>query len=132
MDVTYNTNRNNRFNKPSYQNHVSRASININDIKYDLLKVAEIYDGLLQEGLGDLSAHMFSAYLQDLCDDRWIHSFEITEIVLKEHSYTYDINVQITNDRTPKKLKIHVGLYHSAWPALSKTMKNTDAGYVNA
>ena len=59
-----------------------------------------------------------------------MHSFEITEIVLKEHSYTYDINIQITNDRTPKKLKIHVGLYKSAWPSFAGSMKNTDTGYV--
>jgi len=50
--------------------------------------------------------------------------------VLKEHSYTYDINIQITNDRTPKKLKIHVGLYKSDWPSFASTMKNTDTGYV--
>jgi hypothetical protein len=106
--------------------------ININDIKYDLLKISEMYDGVLQDGLGHLAADMFCKYLQDMCDQRWMHSFEITEIVLKEHSYTYDINIQITNDRTPKKLKIHVGLYKSAWFDLSNSMKNTANGYVNA
>jgi hypothetical protein len=104
--------------------------ININDIKYDLLKVAEIYDGLLQDELGYLAADMFHAYLNDMIQQRWIHSFEITEIVLKEHSYTYDISIQITNDRTPKKLKIHVGLYKSAWPELAaSTTYNKETGY---
>jgi hypothetical protein len=116
----------------NYHNNTSRAGMNINDIKYDLLKISEMFDGLLIEGLGHLAADMFCKYLQDMCDERLVYSFEITDIVLKEHSYTYDVNVQITNDRTPKKLKIHVGLYKSAWPALSKSMKNTDAGYVNA
>jgi len=132
MDVTYNTNRGNRFNKPhnNYHSNVSRAMININDIKYDLLKISEMYDGILQDGLGHLAAEMFCNYLNDLVNDRSIFGFEITEIILKEHSYTYDVNIQITNDRSPKKLKIHVGLYHSAWPDLAVTLNYDKAtGY---
>jgi hypothetical protein len=106
--------------------------ININDIKYDLLKIAEMYDGVLQEGLGHLPADMFLVYLNDMRNDRWIHSYEITEVMLKEHSYTYDVGIQITNDRTPKKLKIHVGLYKSAWPDLATTMKYNGSGYVRS
>lgn len=113
-----------------HHNSVSRALININDIKYDLLKISELYDGVLQEGLGHMPADMFQSYLSDLRADRWIHDYEISEIVLKEQSYTYDISVQITDDRTPKKLKIHVGLYKSAWPELAPTMKYTGSGYV--
>jgi len=133
MDATFNLNRSKvRTVHNNNNSYVSRAMININDIKYDLLKISEMYDGVLQDGLGYIAADMFCKYLQDMCDQRWIHSFQITEIVLKEHSYTYDINIQITNDRTPKKLKIHVGLYKSAWFDLSKSMKNTATGYVNA
>jgi len=111
-------------------NNVSKAMININDIKYDLLKIAELYDGVLQEGLGHLPTYMFDLYLTDLKNQDWIHGFEIAEAVLKEHSYTYDVNVQITNDRTPKKLKIHVGLYKSAWHELAPTLKyNAETGY---
>lgn len=113
-----------------YHNQVSKALININDIKYDLLKIAELYDGVLQEGLGHMPADMFQAYLSDLRGDKWIHSFDITEIVLKEQSYTYDVSVQITEDRTPKKLKIHVALYKSPWPDLAPTMKYNGSGYV--
>lgn len=121
MVATFNlTNKKVRtVNLHNNHNQVSRALININDIKYDLLKISEIYDGLLQDGLGYLAADMFNLYLSDLRKDRWIHDFEITECVLKEHSYTYDISVQITDDRTPKKLKIHVGLYKSAWPEIA-------------
>jgi len=93
-----------------HQNQVSRAMIHINDVKYDLLKIAELYDGVLQEGLGHMPADMFNAYLSDLRGEDWVHDFEVSEITLKEQSYTYDISVQITKDRTPKKLKIHVGL----------------------
>ena len=130
MDATFNLKRSKVRTMHNNNSYVSRAMININDIKYDLLKISEMFDGVLQDGLGHIAADMFCKYLQDMCDQRWMHSFEITEIVLKEHSYTYDINIQITNDRTPKKLKIHVGLYKSAWPSFANTMKNSDAGYV--
>jgi len=133
MDATFNSNNrpryNNNRNNNSYHN-VSRALININDVKYDLLKIAEMYDGLLQDGLGHLAADMFSAYLNDLKKDNWIHGFEITEMVLKEFSFTYDVNVQITGDRTPKKLKIHVGLYNSKWPEVAASCNyNKETGY---
>jgi len=131
MDATFNLNRSKvRTVHNNNNSHVSRAMININDIKYDLLKIAEMYDGVLQEGLGHLPADMFLTYLNDMRNDRWIHSYEITEVMLKEHSYTYDVGIQITNDRTPKKLKIHVGLYKSAWPDLATTMKYNGSGYV--
>jgi len=114
-----------------HQNQVSMAMIHINDVKYDLLKIAELYDGVLQEGLGHMPADMFNAYLSDLRGEDWVHDFEVSEITLKEQSYTYDISVQITKDRTPKKLKIHVGLYKSPWPELAVSkMKYTGNGYV--
>jgi hypothetical protein len=112
-------------------NQVSRAMIHINDVKYDLLKIAELYDGILQEGLGHLPADIFNLYLNDLKEQDWVFNYEINEITLKEQSYTYDMSVQITEDRTPKKLKIHVGLYKSSWPELAASkMKYTGSGYV--
>ena len=129
MDATFNLNRS-KVRTMHNNSYVSRAMININDIKYDLLKIAEMYDGVLQDGLGHLPADMFLAYLSDMRADRWIHSYEVSEIMLKDHSYTYDVGIQITNDRTPKKLKIHVGLYKSAWPDLASTMKYNGSGYV--
>lgn len=133
MDATFNLTKTKVKTMNQYQNHVSKAMININDIKYDLLKIAELYDGVLQEGLGHMPADMFQAYLSDLRADKWIHDYDISEIVLKEQSYTYDVSVQVTNDRTPKKLKIHVGLYKSPWPELAPTMKYTgNGGYVPA
>ncbi len=115
-----------------HHSQVSRAMININDIKYDLLKIAELFDGILQEGLGHMPADLFQAYLSDLRADKWIHDYDVSEITLKEQSYTYDVSVQITNDRTPKKLKIHVGLYKSPWPELAPTMNYTGSGYIRA
>ena len=129
MAATFNLTRTKVKNMGTY-NNVSRAMIHINDIKYDLLKIAEMYDGILQDGLGYLAADMFSKYLDDMREGRWIHSYEISDMVLKEQSYTFDVNVQITGDRTPKKLKIHVGLYKSAWPDLAQGLKyNKETGY---
>ena len=122
MAATFNLTKTKVKNMSTY-NNVSRAMIHINDVKYDLLKIAEMFDGILQDGLGHLAADMFSKYLEDLREGRWIHGYEISEIVLKEQSYTYDVNVQITGDRTPKKLKIHVGLYKSAWPDIAANFK---------
>jgi len=131
MDATFNLTRTKVKTMNQHQNQVSRAMIHINDVKYDLLKIAELYDGVLQEGLGHMPADMFNAYLSDLRGEDWVHDFEVSEITLKEQSYTYDISVQITKDRTPKKLKIHVGLYKSPWPELAVSkMKYTGNGYV--
>lgn len=130
MDATFNLENNKVRTMNQYYNSVSRAMININDIKYDLLKISELFDGVLQEGLGHLPADMYQAYLSDLRGNQWIHDYEISEVVLKEQSYTYDVTIQITPDRTPKKLKIHVGLYKSAWPELYASMKYTGSGYV--
>lgn len=114
------------------QQKFNKNTLSINDIKYDLLKVAEIYDGLLQEGNGHMAADMFSKYLNDMKEMEGIYEYEITDVVLKEQSYTYDISIQVAEDRTPKKLKIHVGLYKSPWPDVYSKMKYTGSGYVIA
>lgn len=132
MDATFNLS-NTKVKKMTNNNRENNSpSMNINDVKYDLLKIAEIYDGILQDGLGDLAAKMFCHYLDDMCADKLIYSYEITDIMLKEHSYTYDINVKPSIDRTPKKIKVHVGLYKSKWPELASKMKYTGNGYVAA
>jgi hypothetical protein len=112
--------------------NISRAPININDIKYDLLKIAEVHDGLLQDGLGELPVKLFNAYLSDMRNQNWIYDYQVTDVTLKEQSFTYDVNIQITRDRTPKKLKVHVGLYKSPWLDLAPTMKYNGSGYVSA
>ena len=38
----------------------------------------------------------------------------------KENSVTYDVIIQLTEDRSPKKLKIHVGVYKSKWPEIKE------------
>jgi len=46
--------------------------------------------------------------LNDLKHSWKIFSFNV-ENVEKDNAYTYDIHVQMHRERSPKKLKIHVG-----------------------
>ena len=89
---------------------------NLNDIKYDLLKISEPYDGVLwQEDTADGVVKLFTAYLNDMCRFRNAYKFDVS-YVRKETSYTFDIGVQLSPNRSMKKLKIHVGIYQSKWP----------------
>lgn len=105
---------------------VSKANIHINDIKYDLLKIAEPHDGYMTPELSstdDLIVKLFKAYLADLRLQGYIHSYDVPSVAFKETSATYDVVVQITRDRTPKRIKIHVGFYQSPWPSLALRLK---------
>lgn len=105
---------------------VSKANIHINDIKYDLLKIAEPHDGYMTPELSstdDLIVKLFKAYLEDLRKDGYIFSYDVPTITFKDTSATYDVVAQITKDRTPKKIKIHVGFYQSPWPDLAVKLK---------
>lgn len=82
---------------------------NINDVKYDLLKIIQPYDGYMYNEKETTRVNeLFTAYLTDLRDARKIFSYEI-EFTEKENAITYDIQVQMQQERSPKKLKIHVG-----------------------
>ena len=104
-------------NKP-----MNKSMISMDNIKYDLLKIAEPYDGVMFEGSGYLVNDLFASYLNDLQDDHLIYSWSIPEEQYKENSVTYDVIVQLTEDRSPKKLKIHVGVYKSKWPEIKEKL----------
>ena len=107
-------------NKP-----MNKSLISMDNIKYDLLKIAEPYDGIMFEGSGYLVNDLFAAYLNDLQDGNLIYSWSIPEEQYKENSVTYDVIVQLTEDRSPKKLKIHVGVYKSKWPEIKEKLDAT-------
>lgn len=94
-----------------------RVGLNLNHIKFDLLKLSEQYDGVLTEELGHLPLKFFNQYLTDLIRDRYIHSYDIETPEGRVHeatgirSFTYTINVQNSAERSSKALKIHVGFY---------------------
>ena len=82
---------------------------NINDVKYDLLKIIAPFDGYMYNEK-DVTAltNLFNAYLGDLKRNYKIHSWE-TEVTKKRNAYTFDISIKLHKDRSPKRLKIHVG-----------------------
>lgn len=90
--------------------------ISINDIKYDLIKIIEPYDGRLEskEGSELQVKKLFNSYLTDLSKTRKIQDFTIVSSV-RDTAITYDVNVKINADRSPKKLKIHVGIFQQPW-----------------
>lgn len=82
---------------------------NINDIKYDLLKIIAPYDGYMyNEKDTNKLVGVFNSYLGDLKKSYKIFSYEIADTE-KENAITFDIQIKMQKDRSPKKLKIHVG-----------------------
>jgi hypothetical protein len=90
--------------------------ISINDIKYDLIKIIEPFDGRLEGKSGSEKRveRLFKTYLVDLTKSRQIQDFNIVSSV-RDTAVTYDVNVKINADRSPKKLKIHVGIFQPPW-----------------
>ena len=88
---------------------------NLQDLKYDLLKISEPYDGVLWENnTAESVAKLFNAYLSDMRRWRSIFAYEVG-FTRKETSYTFDVNVTLAPGRSAKKLKIHVGIYQTRW-----------------
>jgi hypothetical protein len=88
--------------------------ININDVKYDLLKIIEPWDGVLEEGKSDPVERLFKSYLNDLRKFGKIKDFTITTTD-RDTAITFDVAVKFSIDRSPKKLKIHVGTFQFPW-----------------
>lgn len=90
--------------------------ISINDIKHDLIKIIEPFDGRLEGKVGSEKRveRLFKTYLVDLTKNRQIQDFTVVSSV-RDTAVTYDVNVKINADRSPKKLKIHVGIFQPPW-----------------
>ena len=82
---------------------------NINDIKYDILKIIAPYDGYMynQEDVTRVQ-RLFSAYLSDLKSSHKLFQYNIN-VTEKANAFTYDIEIKVHKDRSATKLKIHVG-----------------------
>ena len=90
--------------------------ISINDVKYDLIRIIEPYDGILEAKSTSESIvkKLFGTYLNDLKQESKIQDYTITSVI-RDTAITYDVAVKISADRSPKKLKIHVGIFQSPW-----------------
>jgi hypothetical protein len=97
-------------NKTSYANRYRiSGQYNIIDVKYDLLKIIQPYDGLMHSDKDvTIIRSLFVSYLNDLKHSWKIFGFNIDNVE-KDNAFTYDVQVQMHRDRSPKKLKIHVG-----------------------
>lgn len=82
---------------------------NINDIKYDILKIIAPYDGYMHNEVDtDKVSSLFNSYLGDLKRSNKIFSYT-SRVTEKTNAFTFDIEIKLHRDRSPKKLKIHVG-----------------------
>ena len=82
---------------------------NINDVKFDLLKIIQPFDGYMynDKDIGRL-VRLFKSYLSDLRFSHKIYGYDVRASE-KENTVTLDVQVTMQRDRSPKKLKIHVG-----------------------
>jgi len=91
-------------------------AISLNDIKYDLLKIIEPWDGRLESNNPRPVRHLFIQYLNDLQKEKMIYDFSI-DTTNRESAFTFDVTVRMSPTRSPKKLKIHVGIFTTPWVA---------------
>jgi hypothetical protein len=85
------------------------GNFNINDIKFDLLKIIHPYDGYMyNEKDTNQVVRLFRAYLSDLRYSNKIFSYDVQSSE-KDNAVTFDVFVTMQRERSAKKLKIHVG-----------------------
>lgn len=91
-----------------------QGRVSVNDIKWDLIKIIEPYDGVLatNEGSERTVRRLFNQYLKDLQYVSLIADFNISSTI-RQNAITYDVSIKMAQDRSDKKLKIHVGVYQS-------------------
>lgn len=86
-----------------------QGNFNINDIKHDLLKIIQPYDGYMYNEKDTTKVvRMFNSYLNDLKFSHKLFSYNV-QASEKDNAVTLDVHVTMQRDRSPKKLKIHVG-----------------------
>jgi len=99
------------------QTHIrdlKQGRVSVNDVKWDLIRIIEPYDGMLatNEGSESTIRNLFNSYLRDLRYCGLISDYSIYSQI-RETAITYDVSVKMSEDRSAKKLKIHVGVYQS-------------------
>lgn len=101
---------------------MTTKTIAINDIKYDLLKIIEPWDGRLNEKQYYPVYNLFNSYLSDLKKEDYIKDYSVVYNI-RETTISYDVNVKLSNERSPKKLKIHVGSFKHPWVSKKERTK---------
>lgn len=93
---------------------IRQGRASVNDVKWDLIRIIEPYDGILanNEGSEKTVRNLFNSYLRDLKYCNLISDYNISSQI-RETAITYDVSVKMSEERSAKKLKIHVGVYQS-------------------
>lgn len=89
-------------------------TISLDDVKFDLLKIIEPYDGLLSNNDTRPVFDLFNRYLGDLRRGHAIREYNI-RYNNRDDAVTYDVTIKFSATRAPKKLKIHVGKFKKPW-----------------
>jgi hypothetical protein len=99
-------------------NKMRQNRISINDIKWDLIRIIDPWDGRLENKTESeqVVLTLFKSYLSDLVKQKKIQDFTIVGSI-RDTAITYDVAVKVAADRSPKKLKIHVGIFQPPWVA---------------
>ena len=91
----------------------------LHDIKFDLLKIIEPYDGYMFNRKDTEHVRgLFNNFLSDLRRAYKLREYNIYTTV-KDNAITFDVTVKIHKDRAVKKLKIHVGRLNYVSPTQS-------------
>jgi hypothetical protein len=86
-----------------------QGQYNINDVKFDLLKIIQPYDGYMYNEKDTTKvSRMFNSYLSDLRFAHKVFNYSV-QTSEKENAVTFDVQVTMQRERSAKKLKIHVG-----------------------
>lgn len=88
--------------------------LNISNIKYDLIKIIEPWDGILMRNQSEPVYRLFVSYLNDLRKEGKLREFNVSS-TNRDTAITYDVAIKFSNERSPKKLKIHVGTFQYPW-----------------
>lgn len=89
--------------------HYIGGIYSLQDIKHDILKIIEPFDGYMynQKETESIKS-LFIKFLGDLKRSSRLHEYSI-ENTDKDKAVTFDLTIRLHRDRSPKKLKIHVG-----------------------
>ncbi len=95
---------------------VKQGRVSINDIKWDLIRIIEPYDGVLDtSGKSERQIRgLFNSYLNDLKIVNLIQDYTVFSSI-RDTAITYDVAIKVNAERSAKKLKIHVGVFQKPW-----------------
>lgn len=84
---------------------------NDSDIKYDLIKISEPYNGVLHDFSEKTVRNLFSQYLGDLKYARLISEYNVSNST-KNGVVTYDVSYKLPSSRSASKHRITLETYN--------------------